>query len=260
MLIIHDSCVIVVAILTYISHHHTSSSLPTAIITALPANHDVSEEAFAELQQYVMPSSDLSDTRDEVTAMNQFFELVYHYVPEIYGKTKMKQWMKANQDKSLLDKITSSDVAYALLVYITYHPTWSASSADDDDEEEERGEDESASSSPDSTNTKKRKKMVRAVSPYCHTKKLELYENAWTDEGMEFYKKLLTGMKELKNNDQVWGIWKESWDEYISHKHQMEVGCWVPMFGVCNVGGADDSDSGAAEAVGVVFEFDDSGM
>jgi hypothetical protein len=212
-----------------------------------------------------MPSSDLSeeDMRDEVAAMNQLFELIYHYVPEIYGKTKLKQWMKANQDKSLLDKITSSDLAYALLVYNTYYPTRSAPAADDDDDEEGREDESQATSSPNRTNTKKRKKMVRAVSPYCHTKKLELYENAWTDEGMKFYKKMLKGMKELKNNDQVWGIWKESWDEYISRKHQRELGCWVPLFGVLNVDSVDDSDDsgGAAEEqVGVVFEFDDSGI
>ena len=167
--------------------------------------------------------------------------------------------MKANQDKSLLDKITPSDLAYALLVYNSYQPTWSAAPADVDDEEEEEEDESHASSS--SPNSKKRKKMVRAVSPYCHTKKLKLYENAWTDEGMEFYKKMLAGMKGLKNNDRVWGIWKESWDEYISHKHETEVGCWVPMFNVLNADSADDSEAsgGEAEAVrGVFFEFDDS--
>jgi hypothetical protein len=243
--------------------------LLTAIITALlSANHAASdEEAFVILQQYVMPSSDLSeDMRDEVAAMNQLFELIYHYVPEIYGKTKLLSWLKANQDKSLLDKITPSDLAYALLMYNTYHRTWSASADVDDDEEEREDDSQASSSSPNSTgttNTKKRKKIVRAVSPYCHTKRLNLYENAWSDEGMKFYKKMLKGMKALKNNDQVWGIWKESWDEYISRKHQTELGCWVPMFGVLNVDSVDDSDDsgGAAEEqVGVVFEFDDSGI
>ena len=60
---------------------------------------------------------------DEQTMLewNRFFDC---YVTKIVGKSDINRYLSKNHDKLLLDKITTSDIAYAILVYENSLDVW----------------------------------------------------------------------------------------------------------------------------------------
>ena len=71
-------------------------------------------------------SSKTSDEDEEelISALYEFFDLVYYYAKHIYGVTTLKRWFKANPHKSILDRFNETDIAFALVVYENYQPLW----------------------------------------------------------------------------------------------------------------------------------------
>jgi hypothetical protein len=176
--------------------------------------------------------------------MDELNALVYHYVAECYGRTEIKRWLKVNKGRSVLDKITASDLAFSILVYNNYSSRWTSeiwtkatqSSIEEDEEEQEchddedAGEEEQEQSGP---SRKKRKKASNMPLPFSKpkTKKLKYLEIGWTSDGVQHYKELENSMKRLMRNETLWNELKQGWENFISGLHEdNHVTCWIPQF------------------------------
>ncbi len=88
------------------------------------------------------------------------------------------QWSKSNRLKTFLDKVTPSDIAYTILVYKNSKEVW----------------EEELQIRVNSKTDDKRKKATRKQKPKYHEgrgKRLQRYGDGWTNNGQEYYQKLL---------------------------------------------------------------------
>ena len=105
------------------------------------------------------------------------------------GTHFLSQWRKLNRTKTILDKITASDIAYTILVYENSKEVW--------DEEIEIRE--------NMTNDNERRKVIRHKKPKYHEgrgKQLKRFGDGWLDTGWEYYRELLgifRGIKSIQN-------------------------------------------------------------
>ena len=121
------------------------------------------------------------------------------------GNHTFARWKKSHQTKTLLDKISASDIAYTILVYENSKEVW---------------EEELLIKACAKTD-EERKNAERRHNPRYHKgrgKRLKRYGDGWTEEGRKYYQELLTTFQDLKSSV----FWEESlqgyWNEYqIKH-------------------------------------------
>jgi hypothetical protein len=53
-----------------------------------------------------------------------FLRFLYKYVSHAVGNHYFLQWSKSNRSKTILDKVTASDIAYTILVYENTKEMW----------------------------------------------------------------------------------------------------------------------------------------
>ena len=201
--------------------------------------------------------------------MDELNALVYHYVAECYGRTEIKRWLKVNKGRSVLDKITASDLAFSILVYNNYSSRWTSEiwtkatqSSIEDDEEQECHDDEDASGEEEpeqsGASRRKRKKASNMPLPFSKpkTKKLKYLEIGWTSAGVQHYKELENSMKRLMRNETLWNELKEGWENFISGLHEdNQTTCWIPQFRRCHMDSLDDDMLEEEEEDGFDFEL-----
>jgi len=117
------------------------------------------------------------------------------------GNNTYARWKKSHQTKTLLDKISVSDIAYTILVYENSKDEW---------------EEELIIKARAKTD-EERKNAEQRHNPRYHEgrgKRLKRYGDGWTDEGRMYYKELLTTFQDLESSE----FWNESlqgyWNEY----------------------------------------------
>lgn len=123
------------------------------------------------------------------------------------GARAMGKYYKNNRGKTLLDKLTVSDIAYSLLVYESAHDVW----------EEELNKTKTCT-----TAEEKRLYQGIATNKY-HVKRgarLPLYQDGWTNEGKEYYKDLCEEFRKMMNNKELWNTIKEHWQVYTKKFHK----------------------------------------
>ncbi len=100
------------------------------------------------------------------------------YVSHAVGNHYFLQWSKSNRSKTFLDKVTASDIAYTILVYVNTKEVW----------EEEVQIKASYKNDEERCNAIHHKKTKFHVGRGKHLKR---FGDGWTDNGQEFYQELL---------------------------------------------------------------------
>jgi hypothetical protein len=149
----------------------------------------------------VLTSFDEDDERDlpEYEDLEPFLRFIDKYVSK--AVPLFKKWKRNNKNKTLLDRITPSDIAYTILVFENSRSVW---------EEElfikgrfDKRED--------------RKNAQRIAQPLYHAgrgHRIKKYCDGWTDEGRSYYKELVKTFKDLKN-DEIWdSSFQKHWRNY----------------------------------------------
>jgi len=121
------------------------------------------------------------------------------------GNHIFARWKKSHQTKTLLDKISASDIAYTIRVYENSKEVW---------------EEELLIKARAKTD-EERKNAEQHHNPRYQKgrgKRLKRYGNGWTEEGRKYYQELLTTFQDFKSSV----FWEESlqgcWNEYqIKH-------------------------------------------
>ena len=182
-------------------------------------------------------------------ALNQLNTLVYYYALEVYGRNEIKMWLKTNQDKSVLDRLTASDLAFTVLVYDNYHPKW-INDIETAREDEQLKDDDDAEESVVIGRKRKRSNNARPVLRYTKPANVrkKYLESGWTNEGLRHFKQLHLSFQKLMKHDDAWQVCKESWDNFITNMKQVDDYCWIPQYFEqdCLGDGEDEEDSIAA--------------
>ena len=104
---------------------------------------------------------------------------------------------------TLLDKITQSDIAYAMLLCengVDVH-VW----------------DESAEIKKTCNTPEDKKDYERREKQWYHVQRgtrLTLYQEGWTSEGKNYHMDMEKGLHKMKNNDKLWGNVTKQWMKY----------------------------------------------
>ncbi len=127
------------------------------------------------------------------------------------GAKAMGKYYKANKGKTLLDKLTVSDVAYSIMVYENSYDVWmeemvKAATCENDEE-------------------KRAFKRV-AVNKY-HVKRgsrIPLYQDGWTSEGQEYFGSICAEIRDMMASE-VWSTLKFHWAMYAKKYHKYSYVC-----------------------------------
>ncbi len=110
----------------------------------------------------------------------------------------MTKYYKQNRGKSLLDKLSISDIAYSIFVYESAHEVW---------------KEEVMKAITCAMAEKKKSFEHTAVNKY-HVKRgtrLPVYQEGWTNECNEYFKELCREVEAIKGNERLWTTLKMHW-------------------------------------------------
>jgi len=122
------------------------------------------------------------------------------------GARVMGKYYKQNRGKSLLDKLTVSDIAYSFLVFESSHDVW---------------KEEILKATTCATAEEKKLFEHTAVNKY-HVKRgtrLPVYQDGWTSEGQEYFKTLCGEVDAMKRSNELWTCLKVHWATYARKYH-----------------------------------------
>jgi len=132
--------------------------------------------------------------------MKPFLYFLDKYVSKMVGKRELDRFFKENKDKTMLDKLTMSDLAYAILLCENSKDSW----------------DETEKIKRTCTTREEKKNYVRKAEPPYHVKRgvrIPLYGDGWRREGKGYYEELKVLFKGIINKPGFWknleGYWKE---------------------------------------------------
>lgn len=197
----------------------------------------------------------------DTMALNQLHKLIYYYAFQVYGKNEIKGWLKANKEKSVLDHVTASDLAFTVLVYENYHPKW-INDIETERVMEQHQNDTGEKDEPDDATVgqKRKNRSDSSAGPQLkYTKPANVrhkyLESGWNDEGFRRFKELQQSFHTLMIDDQAWQACKETWDDYVSNMKQFGNRCWVPQYSKLDLGDDDGDNDDIADTDEVKFEF-----
>ncbi len=75
----------------------------------------VNVRALAKESQDIAPSYDKTE---------HFIRFIDKYVSGAIGNYQITKWTRANKDKTLMDNVTASDIAYSIIVYENTKEVW----------------------------------------------------------------------------------------------------------------------------------------
>ncbi len=144
-------------------------------------------------------SRDIQENKLTYEQAEDFLRFLDKYVSRAMGTHFISRWSKSNCTKTILDKITASDIAYTILVYENSKEVW-------EEELEIRG-----SAMPDY----EKRTAIRHKKPKYHEgrgKRLRIGDG-WTDGRREYYKELLGTIQSLKFSTE-WNTIEDHWKMY----------------------------------------------
>ena len=56
--------------------------------------------------------------------LQPFIHLLDKYVVHLQGRSTLDRYLKKNRNKTMIDKVTASDIAYTILTYENYMDVW----------------------------------------------------------------------------------------------------------------------------------------
>ena len=131
----------------------------------------------------------------------EFLTFMDFYVSKLAGARELKSWSVKNPGKTLLDKMTASDIAYAILVYENGIDVWM-----------ERMKKRQM-------NAEELVQFVKSAElKYHHPPgtKLKAYHDGWTQLGRDYYYSLLKTIQRIKGNTELWDVMKDNWRTYLN--------------------------------------------
>lgn len=157
----------------------------------------------------------------------------------------------------MLDKVNSSDLAFAVLVFENYHSKWVheiETERELDLKLDQRVNctsveetDSTSSSKKEQQASRKRKRYTGPPLPYTQppTRKMGYLESGWTTKALNRLQSLQEIFDGLLRNKDVWQKCKESWDEYIGNLKQLDGhDCWVPIYTQLSEDDNEDNEEG----------------
>jgi hypothetical protein len=136
------------------------------------APSDCTGKVFVKIRELKSDHEDTSDLTYDDT--EHFLRFLDKYVSRAVGNHTFARWKKSHQTKTLLDKISASDIAYTFLVYENSREVW----------EEELLIKTRAKTDEERKNARRRR------NPRYHKgrgKSLKRYGDGWTEEGRKYY-------------------------------------------------------------------------
>ena len=140
-------------------------------------------------------------------AAESFLYFLDKYSTVMVGSARaMTKYYKNNHGKSLLDRLTASDIAYSILVYESACDVW---------------EEEIIKSETCETREEKKAFPNEATLKH-HVKRgtrIVLFQDGWKKEGGEYFISLCHTFDELKKLDKIWGQVQNHWETYTRKYH-----------------------------------------
>jgi len=131
----------------------------------------------------------------------EFLTFMDFYVSKLSAARELKTWSVNNPGKTLLDKLTASDIAYSILCYENGIDVWM-----------ERFQ-------MKQMNTAARYAYTHTATLKYHCPpgtKLKAYQDGWTQQGRDYYHTLLEKIKGLKVNKELWEVMRDNWRMYLN--------------------------------------------
>ena len=143
---------------------------------------------------------DLEVTEITYQGCLDFLTFMDYYVSKLIGSRELKEFCVLYPGKTLLDKMTASDIAFAILCYENGVDVWL-----------ERIKMKRMS------NIEREAFEKSASLKYHHQPgtKLKAYEDGWTEEGVKYYEEKMGVVKGIMANVPLWENVKEHWKTYL---------------------------------------------
>jgi hypothetical protein len=122
------------------------------------------------------------------------------------GARAMGKYYTANKSKTLLDKLTVTDIAYSIFVYGSAHDVW---------------KEEIIKARTCDTKEKKKAFQHVAISKY-HIKRgtrIDLYHDGWTSDGQVYFGTICKEISDMVKNSELWSTLKLHWSSYVKKYH-----------------------------------------
>ena len=182
----------------------------------------------------------ISLTEDRITITYEenleFLTFVNFYVSKLAGTRELKSWSVTNLEKTLFDKMTASNIAYAILVYENGIDVWM-----------ERFQNRQM-------NIEEQCQFVQSAElKYHHPAgmKLAAYHDGWTQLDRDYYYSLLKTIQGIKGNTILWDVMKDNWRTCLnknkrgSFVHVAGTGIFKYMFScISNILGSNTTKRG----------------
>ena len=143
---------------------------------------------------------DLEVTAITYQACLEFLTFMDYYVSKMIGSRELKKFCVLYPGKTLLDKMTASDIAFAILCYENGVDVWL-----------ERIK-------MKRMNNVDRESFEKTASLKYHHQpgtKLKAYEDGWTEEGVQYYEEMVMVVKGIMGNKPLWENVKVHWKTYL---------------------------------------------
>ena len=116
------------------------------------------------------------------------------------------QVLKINYGKTLLDRLSPSDIAYSILIYESAYDIWA----------------EEIIKSKSCVTIQEKKAFQTKAVPKFHVKQgtcIALFQDGWTNEGRAYYRSLCKVFDTLKSLDKIWSLLQHHWKTYTQKYH-----------------------------------------
>ena len=143
---------------------------------------------------------DLEVTEITYQGCLEFLTFMDYYVSKLIGSRELKKFCVLYPGKTLLDKMTASDIAFAILCYENGVDVWL-----------ERIKMKRMSNM-------EREAFEKSASLKYHHQpgtKLKAYEDGWTEEGVKYYEEKMGVVKGIMANVPLWEHVKVHWKTYL---------------------------------------------
>ncbi len=131
-----------------------------------------------------------------------FLYFLDKYVTVMVGGTRaMAKYQKIKCGKTLLDRLSPSDIAYSVLIYKSAYDVW----------------DKDIIKNKKCVTIQEKKAFQHTAVLKYHVKqgtRIALFQDQLTNEGRAYYKSLCTVFDTLKTLDKIWSLLQHHWKTY----------------------------------------------
>ncbi len=146
-----------------------------------------------------------SPSYSEAEGLLYFFD---KYTTIMGGGTKeMSQFYKNNKGKTLLDKVSISDIAYSILVYESSYDVWM----------------EDITMSQTCATKEEKKEFEHVAQNKYHVQRgscLPMYRDGWTSDGRTYFDTICGEIRKMMRCDGLWSTLISHWETYSKKYHK----------------------------------------